>query len=134
MSQQSSQMVLVIASTAIVQEGKLLLIQESHPDFYKKWNLPGGRVDKGEDLKTAAQRETREEAGVGVTVDDELLLMHTASSAPVLHAFAAHITDGEPHVDGQEILAFQWVPLAEVMQMDLRNPEYVQAVLDILVK
>lgn len=132
MSELQSLKVLVIASAVIVQDGKILLIQESYPDFYKKWNLPGGRVDEGEDLLTAAKRETREEAGVDVEIDKELLLMHTEAHLPVLHAFTAHIVGGEPHSDGQEILDVRWVPLGEVMQQDLRNPDYMQAILKAL--
>ncbi len=124
--------VMVIASAIIIQDGKLLLVQESHPDFYKKWNFPGGRVDEGEDFETAAKREAKEEAGVDVEVGRELLLMHTESAKPVIHAYEAHIVGGEPHGDNSEILDARWFPLEEVMSQDLRSPEYVQAVLSAL--
>ena len=40
-----------------VRDGKVLLIQESN----KKWEMPGGGLDFGEDIKTALRREVEEE-------------------------------------------------------------------------
>ena len=43
---------------------KILLIQRGTPPFKKMWALPGGHLEKGELLKTAATRELEEETGV----------------------------------------------------------------------
>ena len=50
-----------IAAGGVVQheEGKLLFIYRK-----KRWDLPKGRVDKGETLEGAAKREVKEETGV----------------------------------------------------------------------
>jgi ADP-ribose pyrophosphatase YjhB (NUDIX family) len=50
-----------IAAGGVVQneEGKLLFIYRK-----KRWDLPKGRIDKGETLEGAAKREVKEETGV----------------------------------------------------------------------
>lgn len=59
----------------------VLLIQRKHEPFKGSWAIPGGFVDQGEDLETAARRELMEETCIEV---DEL---------QQLHAF------GDPHRD-----------------------------------
>lgn len=45
--------------------GGIVLIKRSNPPF--GWALPGGFVDYGESLETAAQREAKEETGLDLT-------------------------------------------------------------------
>jgi 8-oxo-dGTP diphosphatase len=49
------------------ERGRVLLVRPLRPgDTY--WVLPGGRVEFGETIEKALERETREELGVGVDV------------------------------------------------------------------
>lgn len=58
---------LVGASTVVLSDGKILLIQRTDNGL---WGLPGGLVEVGEVLAEAALRELKEEAGVsGKAVD-----------------------------------------------------------------
>jgi 8-oxo-dGTP diphosphatase len=47
--------------------GRLLLIRRAHDPGRGLWSLPGGRVEAGESLAQAVEREVREETGLDVT-------------------------------------------------------------------
>jgi 8-oxo-dGTP pyrophosphatase MutT (NUDIX family) len=58
-----------IFSTRVVVEssqGIAIIQRASTGEFKRAWELPGGKVDEGEDLFTAALRETKEELGIDV--------------------------------------------------------------------
>lgn len=49
-----------------VRDGKILLAHES-PELSGKWEMPGGGLDFGEDIKLGFEREVQEEMGLKVT-------------------------------------------------------------------
>jgi 8-oxo-dGTP diphosphatase len=51
-------------------DGRLLLVLRAHDPERGKWSVPGGRVEPGETDETAVRRETAEETGLRVTVDE----------------------------------------------------------------
>src|SRR6185369_9623708 len=65
----------------------------------KPWGIPKGLPDEGEDLETAARRETWEEAGVAVTgILVSLGSIVYQSSKKRVHCFAASSPDdANPH-------------------------------------
>jgi ADP-ribose pyrophosphatase YjhB (NUDIX family) len=46
--------------------GRLLLIRRAHDPGRGLWSLPGGRVEAGESVAEAVEREVREETGLDV--------------------------------------------------------------------
>jgi ADP-ribose pyrophosphatase YjhB (NUDIX family) len=57
---------------AVVQEGKILLVQERSDG---RWSMPGGWADIGDVPSRAAVREVREESGFKVRVDKVIALL-----------------------------------------------------------
>jgi ADP-ribose pyrophosphatase YjhB (NUDIX family) len=57
---------------AIVHDatGRLLLIRRGHEPGRGLWSVPGGRVEDGETLAAAVEREVLEETGLAVRVGD----------------------------------------------------------------
>ncbi len=54
------------------KDGKILLIERNTEP--KGWALPGGKVEYGEDLHTAAKREIKEETGLHIDNLDQLIV------------------------------------------------------------
>ena len=57
---------LLTVDTVIVYDGKLVLIRRKNPPFEGHFALPGGFVELGETVETAAVREAKEETGLDV--------------------------------------------------------------------
>jgi 8-oxo-dGTP diphosphatase len=77
-----------------VHEGALLLVRQRHGRGRGSWSLPGGHLDAGEDPRSAAQRETLEEAGLVVTAGGVRDVF--ADEAVVFVLFDAEWVAGEP--------------------------------------
>ena len=61
----------------LVRRGfRYLLVQEGRQQDRGQWYLPAGGVEPGEDLVSAAIRETREEAGVDIEVTGIMAIEH----------------------------------------------------------
>lgn len=51
----------------VIHEGQVLLVQRANPPDAGLWGFPGGKVEYGEPLMQAAERELLEETGVSAT-------------------------------------------------------------------
>ena len=65
---------LVTVDIIIEIDDKIILIQRANPPY--GWALPGGFVDYGESLESAAIREAKEETSLEIELDDQF---HTYS-------------------------------------------------------
>jgi ADP-ribose pyrophosphatase YjhB (NUDIX family) len=72
--------------------GRLLLSRRGDLNV---WALPGGRLDAGERLDSAAAREVREETGVSPRIEYPVLLVYLAGWRRVNVVFRAHPSGGE---------------------------------------
>ena len=113
----------VAAGVVVRKDGKYLLVQEAQARSRGKWNIPAGRVDKGETIEEAAIREALEETGYEVRLIKKLGVHHVDPTQAVKHAFAAEIIGGELRVPLDELLDVKWFSYEEIVAMkdDLRN-------------
>ncbi len=121
----------VVAGVVLIKDGKFLLVQEKQPKAYKQWNLPGGKVDKGETIEQAAIREAKEEVGLDVQLVKFLQVIHQGIERPVIHAYLAEITGGELTIPEDELLDSGWFTYDEVKKLDLRNPDYILGAIEL---
>jgi ADP-ribose pyrophosphatase YjhB (NUDIX family) len=89
--------------------GEVLLIKTEQAG----WDLPGGRVERGEDLLTALRREVREEAGCHVIVGRLVgVSSHTGSADLLQFTFLCSHAGGEPRAGDDSLDAGWFAPVA----------------------
>ena len=107
------------------EDGALLLVQEFDNKGF--W-LPGGRIDPGEDIRAAAIRETKEEAGVDVKLTGVLRMEYAPRSRYVRMRviFLGQLEPSSPlpkTVPDYESAGAAWCTLEEMQTLSLRGPE-----------
>lgn len=108
---------LVVTCALIKENGRILLAQRSDSGL---WELPGGKVEPGENLPACLAREIAEELGVRVEVTNALATVedHTPNGRPLnLHAFSCRLNHGRPRALEHRALA--WHTLAQALKLDL---------------
>ncbi|MEE9402308.1 MAG: NUDIX hydrolase, partial [Desulfobacteria bacterium] len=60
----------VAVGAIVIKDGRVLLVKRSQPPSKGLWAIPGGRVELGETLKEAAEREIMEETGLTIRAGD----------------------------------------------------------------
>ncbi len=59
-----------VVAVIINNEGEVLLTKRTIPPFQGEWVMPGGKIDLGEPIVAALEREVMEEVGLHVEVED----------------------------------------------------------------
>jgi 8-oxo-dGTP diphosphatase len=82
-----------VVAAVIERDGRILICQRRGGSHALKWEFPGGKVEAGEDARSALERELREELQIDARIGPEL---HAQSGEIHLRFF--HVTDfsGEP--------------------------------------
>ncbi len=89
---------------------RIILLKRAIEPGYGKWVFPGGYVDRGEEIRTAAIREAREEAGLDVRIDRLINVYSYAGRLPVIIVFAATIVGGTLTIDDESSEAKEFEP------------------------
>ena len=81
---------MIVVAAVIEQNGKILVCQRRRGARHEfKWEFPGGKVEPGEDLRSALERELREELTIEAEIGTELSrYQHSyAGKFPILLVF-----------------------------------------------
>ena len=116
--------VLHVAAAVIRRGGKVLLSTRPAEKPPAGLECPGGKIEPGESLKAAAERELREELGVDVLALDELFRISHETENAVIHLrfIRALLPEGET-VTPLEGQSFGWFDLAGEMPPELLSPD-----------
>ncbi|MEV0680029.1 NUDIX domain-containing protein [Actinosynnema sp. NPDC050436] len=107
----------VVVAAAIVRDGLLLAQQRGYPaQVAGGWELPGGRVEPGEDDRDAVVRECAEELGVEVVAGELLGPDVPLRSDHLLRVYRAELVSGEPRALDHP--AVRWVGAGELDGLD----------------
>lgn len=113
--------------------GEVLLTQRSIPPFLGQWVMPGGKIDLGEPIIRAVQREVREEVGLEVEVQNLLDVFERVTPGEehyhfvILYYRCLPLSDELNHNDA-EVAEARWVPPDELCQY--RMPEGTKFILE----
>ena len=87
--------------------GRIVMVRRAIEPGYGKWVFPGGYVDRGEPLTSAAVREAREECGLDVRLDNLVNVYSYPGRAPVIIVYAATATGGTVCMDDESLEAVE---------------------------
>lgn len=114
-----------VVAAVIQREQRILICQRRGGRHAHKWEFPGGKVEPGEDARSALARELREELAIDAVIG---ALLHTEtvrySGAPPIHLEFFHVTDfsGEPVNLEFEQIVWEWrqnLPQYDFLEGDL---------------
>ncbi|MGH9224620.1 MAG: NUDIX hydrolase [Acidimicrobiales bacterium] len=120
-----------VGSIVVIErsDGAFLLVRNS---YRKGWGFPGGFLKRGEAPNDAARRETCEEVGVEVVLDDNPKVVVDPGIRRVDVIFTGRPVDEAatetPKPTSPEIVAAQWFPSTELPEM---QEEAVSALIEI---
>lgn len=107
------------------EHGKIVLVRQFRPAIGRElWEVPAGKLERGEDPEKAAHRELIEETGYRA---DRLRKLWTFFTAPgfcseLLHLYVAEgLTAGEPEPEADEILTTKTVDVEQAWEMAVRG-------------
>jgi len=112
----------------VFKDNRVLLVKRGNPPARGVWAIPGGRVELGETLKTAAEREILEETGIIIKAGDPIFSfesIHRDDKDQVrFHYYivdlAANYISGEP-TPGDDALDVGWISKDELGRLNV-NP------------
>ncbi len=101
-----------LAAHAVIldEAGRVLVLRSRYANV---WHLPGGGLDRRENLDTALIRECREELGVTVAVDAMTGLYYQPRNSAYVGVFRCRIAEGTIRLS-HEHSEYRWAEVAEL--------------------
>lgn len=126
-----SKVVHVAVGVIVRQQQVLLALRSNKQHQGGKWEFPGGKVEVGETVEQALQRELLEEVAITVTETSAFMQLEYAypEKTVLLDIYLVSSFTGEPH--GREGQPLQWVDIADLGSIEFpdANQPIVQRLL-----
>jgi 8-oxo-dGTP diphosphatase len=106
----------VCVGAVVVRRGELLLVRRGRGAAIGAWSIPGGRVERGETLAEAVERELAEETGLAGTCGRFLGWVERISADYhfVILDFEVTVGDDVPAVAADDAAEVLWLELRDV--------------------
>ena len=99
---------IAVGTIITLPSGRLVLCRRAIDPGYGKWVFPGGYVDRGETLTSAAVREAREECGLEIRLDGLVNIYSYEGRTPVIVVYAATALSGTLLHDDEQLEAAEF--------------------------
>lgn len=104
-----------------VKDGKILLVKQFRYAYKKAiWEIPAGKINKGEDPKETAVRELEEECGVKTEKAELLIEIYPSPgyTDEIIRLYrVSGLSDGKTHFDADERIESRWFDTEEAKKM-----------------
>ncbi|MFE6824476.1 (deoxy)nucleoside triphosphate pyrophosphohydrolase [Streptomyces sp. NPDC057690] len=126
---------IVVVGAALLDAGRLLAARRSAPpELAGRWELPGGKVERGEAPEAALVRELREELGVEAETVERVPGEWPLRPPYALQVWTARLRPGSAAPEPlQDHDALRWLTPAEIWDVDWLDQD-VPAVRETLTK
>lgn len=106
-------------------EKKVLLLERNHPIKGRYWDIPGGRLQKGESQMDTLSREVKEETGLSnffeihpllMTLSDLRIPMFNEDVGLIFSIFLIKVLETFNPILSDEHISFQWASLQQASE------------------
>jgi 8-oxo-dGTP diphosphatase len=116
--------VALVVGAAIIRQGRVLAARRTRPaEVAGGWELPGGKVEPGEQAEVAVVREVAEELGCTIAVTGRLRGEVPIGDRHTLRAVRADLVGGEPVPREDEHDAIRWLGPDELEAVAWLEPD-----------
>jgi len=116
----------------IIREEKILICQRAEDQAMPlKWEFPGGKVERDEDLKDALHRELEEELGIDAVIGPKVaVIQHTYASGAALELYFYRVDRFKNEIQNRIFRDVRWIDRKELPTYDFLEAD-VKLVRDI---
>src|SRR5579859_1149960 len=115
-----------VVAALIQKEGKLLACQRTrHQTMPLKWEFPGGKIEEGEQPRSALRRELEEELGILATIGDEVRrIQHEYPNGGMVELRFFVVREYTQEIENRIFRDIQWIAPQDLTGYDFLEADF----------
>lgn len=116
--------IITVCAAVVEHNDKILVIQEAKQSVFGKYNIPGGRIEPNEDLRSTIIREVKEETNIDITLEGFIgIYPHQAMNGLTIIKliFSATPQNFDLKYPSDEILNAMWIDPYDFQKIDIQK-------------